>query len=108
MSANERAPRAGTAMIRPYRTSDPGAVLQAWEGTSALAHPFLPRDFLVTEREALANAFLTAAETWVRETEGRVVGFISLRGNEIGRLFVHPEFGRRGIGHAFVDHARYA
>ena len=36
----------------------------------------------------------------------RVVGFVSLMGNEIGALFVAPAFHGQGIGRALVDHAR--
>jgi putative acetyltransferase len=38
--------------------------------------------------------------------DGRVVGFISLLGNEIGAIFVDPGFHRSGIGHALVRHAQ--
>lgn len=77
-----------------------------WERASLLAHPFLPRDFLTAERDRIADVHLPATETWVREAGGRVVGFISLLGDEIGGLFVLPDFARRGIGRALVDHAR--
>lgn len=71
-----------------------------------MAHPFLPPAFLERERGEIANVHLPNAETWVWETEGRVVGFISLLGNEIGGLFVEPQFHRSGIGRALIDQAR--
>jgi len=77
-----------------------------WARASLLAHPFLPRDFLTCERDRIANVHLPATETWVWESGGRVVGFISLLGDEIGGLFVLPDFARRGIGRALVDHVR--
>jgi putative acetyltransferase len=57
-----------------------------------VVHPFLSADFLDEERVSIPNVYLPKAETWVWETDGRVIGFISLLGNEVGALFVHPDF----------------
>ncbi len=46
------------------------------------------------------------AETWVWESERRVVGFLTLLGNEVGAIFVAPGSQRAGVGHALMDHAR--
>jgi putative acetyltransferase len=46
------------------------------------------------------------AETWVYEAAGRVVGFISLIENEVGAIFVYPEWQGKGIGRALMDMAR--
>lgn len=46
------------------------------------------------------------SETFVYETDGRLVGFLSLVGNEVGGLFVDPGHQRRGIGQSLMDHAR--
>jgi len=71
-----------------------------------LAHPLPSQDFLERERFEISNVHLPKAEAWVCEADGRVVGFMSLLGNEIGALFVDPEFHRSGIGQALVDRAR--
>jgi putative acetyltransferase len=92
-------------MIRRYRDDDLEDVLRAWERATALGHPFLPTDFMVDERGRVTEIYLPAAETWVWEAEGRVVGFISLLGDEIGGLFVDPAVGRGGIGRSLVEFA---
>ena len=92
-------------MIREYRTDDLDAVLQTWADASAVGHPFLTDEFLDVERQNIAVLYLPIAETWVWEADGRVAGFISLVGNEVGGLFVDPVFHQRGIGRALVDHA---
>ena len=93
-------------MIRAYRPRDRTSILEVWAAASALAHPFLPEAFVAAERRSIADVHLPAAETWVWEIDGRVVGFIAMLGNEIGGLFVDPEHQGRGIGRALVDHVR--
>lgn len=81
-------------------------MLDVWARASALAHPFLGQDFLELERRNIPDVYLPKAETWVWEADGRVVGFLSLLGNEVGALFVDPQFHRSGIGRALIDQAR--
>ncbi len=44
--------------------------------------------------------------TWVYESEGEVMGFISLLGNNVVAPFVHPSMQRKGIGKFLMDHAK--
>lgn len=71
-----------------------------------MAHPFLSREFLEQERHNIPKVYLPMAETWVWDTDGRVVGFISLLGNEVGAIFVDPACQGTGIGRALMDKAR--
>lgn len=93
-------------MIREYRPADCETLLDVWARASAVAHPFLDPAFLETERGNIRDLYLPKSETWVWEADGRVVGFVSLLGNEIGGLFVDPRYHRLGIGRALVDLAR--
>lgn len=93
-------------MIRKYQPADCEDVLKVWAKASALAHPFLSKEFIELERHNIPKVYLPNAETWVWEADGRVVGFISLLGNEVGAIFVDPEFHRTGIGQALIDRAR--
>ncbi len=93
-------------MIRKYQLTDCEDVLSVWADASALAHPFLSQEFLELERHNIPNVYLPKADTWVWEAEGRVVGFISLLGNEVGAIFVAPPFQGGGIGRALMDKAR--
>ncbi len=52
------------------------------------------------------DQWLPIAETTVYELDGRVVGFLSLIGTEVGGFFVHPDHQRRGIGRALMDDAK--
>ena len=93
-------------MLRKYEAEDLDDVLRVWAAASEIAHPFLSDEFQATARHDIANVFLPITETWVWESNGRVVGFISMLDNEIGGLFVDPKFQRVGLGQALVDHAR--
>lgn len=100
-----RARRAAPATIRPYRDTDLDRVLHIWRAANALAHPFLDEDFLRSEQDNVRDIYLPAAETWVAEADGRVVGFVSLLGHQVGGLFLAPEFHGRRIGKALMDKA---
>lgn len=90
-------------MIRPYQPGDCDVVLSIWRETSEFAHPFLSPAFLDTAQAMIRDVFLEAAQTWITETDGRPVGFISVIGAEIGGLFVLPDYHGRGLGRALVD-----
>ena len=93
-------------VIREYQPADLNDVLETWESASRLAHPFLREDFLEQERYNIPNLYLPNAETWVIEQEKQVIGFIALLGNEVGAIFVKPEFHGTGAGKALMDKAR--
>jgi putative acetyltransferase len=93
-------------MIRKYDEQDLDDLLAAWEAASEVAHPFLTKEFLASERENIPNLYLPNAETWVFEADGRVVGFIALIGNEVGAIFVQPSHHGKGIGRGLMDKAR--
>ena len=93
-------------MIRKYEPKDLGELLDVWHDASQIAHPFWTHDLFEQERRDISQKFLPIAETWVFEREGRVVGFISLLGNEVGGIFVAPARHGQGIGRTLMDHAR--
>ena len=92
--------------IRRYNEHDLAAVLTAWERASRLAHPFLTDDFLDQEREAIPTVYLPNTKTWVAEDDGVVVGFRSLLENEVGAIFVQPQYHGTGAGRALMDIAK--
>ena len=93
-------------MLRPYKETDLGELLDAWYSASLIGHPFLDQAFFEQERKNIRDVHLPSAETWVFEQEGVVVGFIALVGNEVGAIFVDANFHGKGIGRALMDHAR--
>ena len=93
-------------MIRKYAPKDKDALLDVWYESAQVAHPFWAPEMFAHERQAIAEQFLPIAETYVYERTDKVVGFVSLMGNEVGGLFVTPRCHREGIGRALMDWAR--
>ena len=93
-------------MIRPYRPDDLEDVHDVWEQASRVAHSFLEDDFFENERVEIERQWLPMAETVVYDVAGKVVGFVSLIGDEVGAIFVLPDHQGRGIGTALMDRAR--
>ncbi|MCA0970437.1 GNAT family N-acetyltransferase [Halobacillus litoralis] len=92
-------------MIRPFVNSDLPYVLDIFEAASKVGHPFVSRAFLDEELENLKTKYINQSETWIYTYRDRPVGFISLLGNEIGGLFVNPEFHSQGMGTKLVEFA---
>ncbi len=93
-------------VIRPFIDRDADDLLGVWYRASLIAHAFLTEEFLQRERVEIAERWLPAAETHVFDRDGRVAGFLSLIGNEVGAVFVDPHLHGQGIGRALMDHAR--
>ena len=92
-------------MIRRFRSTDLETVLSIWRRASELAHSFLSPEFLDQEAVTVRDVHLPNAETSIYEEDGALLGFIALIGNEVGAIFVDPEYSRRGVGKALMDHA---
>ncbi|MDP8252896.1 MAG: GNAT family N-acetyltransferase [Candidatus Kaelpia aquatica] len=93
-------------VIRQYDENDLNDVLSSWEDASKIAHPFLTEEFQEKVRHDIPNVYLPNADTWVVEQNGQVFGFMALIGNEVGAIFIKPEFQGRGAGQALMDKAQ--
>ena len=93
-------------MIRVFNEGDVGELLDVWYRASLIAHSFLSQEFLAAERLEIADVWLPMSETTVYESDGRVVGFLALIDNEVGGIFVDPDFQGKGIGRSLMDRAR--
>ena len=93
-------------LIRKYKATDLDAVLSAWETATRLAHSFMTDEFIAQERKNVAEIYLPNTETWVVEMDSGVQGFIALIGNEVGAIFLQPDFHGQGAGKALMDIAQ--
>lgn len=92
--------------IRQYENADLDAVLFSWETATRLAHPFLTDEFIAQERINTSEIYLPNTDTWVVDIDGSVKGFMALMGNEVGAIFLQPDYHGRGAGKALMDKAQ--
>ena len=90
-------------MIRKHIEQDLEQIMNIWQKSSTLAHPFLKNDFVEKVASDMRNLYIPNSETWVFEENNIVIGFISMIENEIGGLFVLPDNHSKGIGTKLVD-----
>lgn len=91
-------------MIRKYRQTDTEPIIDVWFEASSLAHPFLDAAFMEKERHNTREIYLPNTDTWVYEVDELVVGFIAMMGNEVGAIFLKPEYHGQGIGAKLMNH----
>jgi putative acetyltransferase len=95
-----------SVQIRKYKESDLESVLDSWESATRLAHEFMQDDFIAQERKNVERVYLPNTDTWVAEIDNEVRGFIALMGNEVGAIFLQPNYHGKGIGRALMDKAQ--
>jgi len=63
-------------------------------------------EFIARERINTKEIYLPNTDTWVAECDGKVQGFIALMGNEVGAIFLKPQFHGMGVGKALMNKAQ--
>lgn len=91
-------------MIRKYRPTDDDAIVDVWFQAASLAHPFVPQEFMESEKKNTREIYLPNTDTWVYLEQDEVVGFIAMMGNEVGAIFLLPSFHGKGIGTKLMNH----
>ncbi len=91
-------------MIRDFQIEDTASIVDIWYQASLIAHPFLESAFLQKEKKNIVEIYLPNTKTTVYESDNKVTGFISMIENEVGAIFVYPNFQGKGIGRALMDH----
>lgn len=93
-------------MIRKYSEIEIPILMEIWEESSKIAHPFLDNEFTQMVKKAMREMYLPNSDTWVYEESNTIFGFISMVENEIGGLFVNPKNHSKGIGTSLVNHIK--
>ena len=85
-------------MIRKMKEEDTTKVMTIWTKGNFYAHPFIERDYWISNYNKVKEEYLKQAETYVYEENEEIKGFISILNNTyIGALFVKKDFLRQGI-----------
>lgn len=86
-------------MIRSFCPADTNQVMNIWLRESIASHNFIEESYWQQKFFEVRDCYLKAAETFVYEESGEVVGFVSvLEKNFIGAVFVAKNFQSKGIG----------
>jgi putative acetyltransferase len=95
-----------TFTIRQYKETDLQAVLDSWEIATRSVHKFMSDEFITQGLKDIEKVYLPITDTWVVEFDAEVKGFIALMGNEVGALFLQPDYHGEGAGRALMDKAQ--
>lgn len=96
-------------MIRLMRKSETYDVMDLWLRTSNYSNSFVEAEFWATHYDYVKQKYIDRKDTFVYTYDGKIVGFTVVGAdNEIGGLFVDPEFQNRGIGRELIDFLKSA
>jgi putative acetyltransferase len=81
-------------------------VVAVWEASVRATHHFLT-EADIQYIKSLVEDDLAQVETLlgVRDGDGQVIGFIGVEGDEVGALFIHPDWRGQGIGRRLFTYA---
>jgi GNAT superfamily N-acetyltransferase len=85
---------------------DMEVVLAIWLEASIKAHDFVDAQFWKSQVDNMRRIYIPASETFVYESDAKVVGFCALHENCLAAIFVIPAFQGQGIGKALPSHAK--
>lgn len=88
-------------MIRQFKKSDTDAVMRLWLEGNTQAHYFIDGGYWA-ENYDLAREAISAAEVYVYEKDGEVVGFAGTDNGFIEGIFVDKRCRSAGIGHKLI------
>jgi len=98
-------PKKSGFYIRRYRETDQKEIIKIWLNESIKAHSFIPAEFWEGHINTMQKRYLPEAETYVADSNGKILGFISIVGNYVAALFVDSEYQRQRIGWALINFA---
>lgn len=101
--------------IRPYGVADAAALTNLFRSS---VREIASRDYTAAQIRAWAPDEIDAVQfgrrcevksTWVAELGGRIAGFSDLEPDgHVDMLYVHPDFVRRGVARALLEHLEEA
>lgn len=94
-------------MIRQWTAKQLDPILALWLRSTTFAHPFIAEQYWLESTALVRDVYLPAAQTWVWEEQGALLGFVSVMDDQfVGALFVDPQALHRGIGGALLNHVK--
>lgn len=91
-------------MMRKMRQSELDTVMQIWLEANISAHPFIPKEYWMSNYEAVRP--MIADGVTVYEEGGELLGFMGVRDGYIAGIFVKADRRSEGIGEKLIDYAK--
>ncbi len=92
-------------MIRKMEKTDIQQVMQIWLNGNVEAHPFVPKDYWVSNYEMVREQ-LSEADVLVYEADKEVQGFIGLVDSYIAGIFVDKKYRSMGVGKQLLEYVK--
>lgn len=92
--------------IRSYRHSDLDDLVNIWHEAARISYSSLSEEMCETIKTYIIDNYLNKADIWVMEANGNVIAFIGLIKNNVGGLFVLPEYQNQGIAKALIAYVK--
>lgn len=92
-------------MVRPVKPCDIDKLSRIWLDCNVEAHSFIPEAYWESKAPEVSRQ-LAAAELYVAEDAGRILGFAGLQGDYLAGIFVESAQRSRGIGRQLLDHIK--
>ena len=86
-------------MIKLMDKNETYEVMDLWLRTTTHSNPFVEQNFWQTHYDYVKSRYIDEKDTYVYTADNKIVGFTVVgEDNEIGGLFVDPDYQNRGIG----------
>lgn len=95
-------------MIRPLKKEDVDEVLKIWLFASLISHNRIEQNYWISQLDFIRDECISSDEIYVYEQEDthEVIGFFSLRGNELTGIGIAPYCEGKGLGRTLIDYAK--
>ncbi len=91
--------------ISPVRSEDFPRVVEVWEASVRATHHFVAESDIQLFKPLVRNALPHLELACIRDSKGRVAGFIAVSHGKVDMLFVHPSWRGQGVGRRLLRHA---
>jgi putative acetyltransferase len=92
--------------IVPARKDDFAEITDVWEASVRATHDFLTEEDVTRLRPLVLNKYLDAVNVdCVKNTGGRIVGFIGILDDRIEMLFIDPAYRGKSVGKFLTRYA---
>lgn len=91
--------------IAKAHTEDYDRIMKVWESSVKATHDFLKQEDFEFYKNAIPNDYLPNLDVYVLRSDKRIVGFMSVSGNNLEMLFIAGDLRGKGYGRTLLEYA---